>query len=216
VLVSHGHPDHCADLNPLLRARALGDNPPKALPIHALPGATDAVLALDRPGMLDDAYVPHDIEAGRSFSLGPFAIETRSLPHSRPNVGFRLSADGVALVYTGDAGPDPALVELARGADLLLAESTYVDVVPRDNLGTLSSAWDAGHQAAEAGVGGLVLTHLPPGTNRAWARRAAERAAGASVVEGSPVGSFAGPILVARPGLELTVGGTFRADQDGD
>ena len=23
VLVSHGHPDHCADLNPLLRARAM-------------------------------------------------------------------------------------------------------------------------------------------------------------------------------------------------
>jgi ribonuclease BN (tRNA processing enzyme) len=27
VLVSHGHPDHCADLNPLLRARALRDEP---------------------------------------------------------------------------------------------------------------------------------------------------------------------------------------------
>ena len=25
VFVSHGHPDHCADLNPLLRARALID-----------------------------------------------------------------------------------------------------------------------------------------------------------------------------------------------
>lgn len=24
VLVTHGHPDHCADLNPLLRARKLG------------------------------------------------------------------------------------------------------------------------------------------------------------------------------------------------
>ena len=28
VLVSHGHPDHCADLNPLLRARAMRDEPP--------------------------------------------------------------------------------------------------------------------------------------------------------------------------------------------
>ena len=25
VVVSHGHPDHCADLNPLLRARAMQD-----------------------------------------------------------------------------------------------------------------------------------------------------------------------------------------------
>src|ERR671919_301327 len=52
VLVTHGHPDHCADLNPLLRARALQDDPPAALPVFALPGALDAVLALDRPGML--------------------------------------------------------------------------------------------------------------------------------------------------------------------
>jgi ribonuclease BN (tRNA processing enzyme) len=27
VFISHGHPDHCADLNPLLRARAMGDDP---------------------------------------------------------------------------------------------------------------------------------------------------------------------------------------------
>ena len=44
VLVSHGHPDHCADLNPLLRARALQDVQVRALPVFALPGALDAVL----------------------------------------------------------------------------------------------------------------------------------------------------------------------------
>src|ERR1022692_4697612 len=51
VFISHGHPDHCADLSPLLRARALRDDPPAPLPVYALPGAVDAVLALDRPGM---------------------------------------------------------------------------------------------------------------------------------------------------------------------
>ncbi|MFE9444736.1 MBL fold metallo-hydrolase [Streptomyces sp. NPDC006602] len=49
VLVSHGHPDHCADLNPLLRARGLSDSPPPALPVFAPHGAVDAVLALDKP-----------------------------------------------------------------------------------------------------------------------------------------------------------------------
>ena len=57
VLFSHLHPDHCADLNPLLRARAMADEPTATpLPIYAPPDALDVVLALDRPGMLDEAY----------------------------------------------------------------------------------------------------------------------------------------------------------------
>ena len=97
------------------------------------------------------------------------------------------------LVYTGDAGPDAALVELARDADVLLAEATYVDTVPPDNLATLSSARDAGRQAAAAGVGTLVLTHLLPGTDRRQARNAASA-------------SFGGPIRVARAGLTVALG----------
>jgi len=33
VFISHGHPDHCADLNPLLRARVMGDDPLPPLPM---------------------------------------------------------------------------------------------------------------------------------------------------------------------------------------
>jgi hypothetical protein len=29
------------------------------------------------------------------------------------------------LAYTGDTGPSPAIADLARGADLFLAEATY-------------------------------------------------------------------------------------------
>jgi len=159
VYISHGHPDHCADLNPLLRARALRDDPPPPLPVYALPGALDAVLALDRPGMLDSAYVLHELTA--RLDIGPFQVETRLLPHSVPNAGLRLTAGGRVLAYTGDTGPSPAVVELARGADLLIAEATYVD----GSRPHLSSARDAGRQATGAGVGHLLLTHLQPGTD---------------------------------------------------
>ena len=37
VLVSHGHPDHCADLNPLLRARTFRDDRPPAPAEHSEP-----------------------------------------------------------------------------------------------------------------------------------------------------------------------------------
>ncbi|MFE9651596.1 MBL fold metallo-hydrolase [Micromonospora sp. NPDC006431] len=173
VFISHGHPDHCADLNPLLRARTLRDDPPPPLPVYALPGALDAVLALDRPGMLDAAYVLHEFTAGSGLDIGPFRAETRLLPHWVPNAGVRLTADGRTLTYTGDTGPSPDVVELARGADLLLAEATHVDQVPDDSVGCLSSARQVGRQAAEAGVGQLILTHLWPGTDPSAARAAA-------------------------------------------
>src|SRR5207249_11943598 len=133
VFVSHRHPAHCADLNPLLRARALRDDPAAPLAVYALPRSLDAVLALDRPGMLDDAYRLHEFAAGDRLSIGPFDATTCPLPHSVPNAGVRLTAGGRALVYTGDSGPSPDLVDLARGADLLLAEASYVDSVPADS-----------------------------------------------------------------------------------
>ncbi|WP_218896123.1 MBL fold metallo-hydrolase [Micromonospora purpureochromogenes] len=173
VFISHGHPDHCADLNPLLRARALRDDPPAPLPVYALPGALDAVLALDRPGMLAAAYVLHEITVGSRLDIGPFRAQTRLLPHWVPNAGVRLAAGDRVLAYTGDTGPSPDVVELARDADLLLAEATYVDEVPEDSRRYLSSARQVGRQAADAGVRHLLLTHLWPGTDPAAARAAA-------------------------------------------
>jgi ribonuclease BN (tRNA processing enzyme) len=164
VYISHGHPDHCADLNPLLRARALRDEPAPPLPVYALPGALDAVLALDRPGMLDAALDLHPLRTGEPLRIGPFAGEIRLLPHSRPNAGVRLTAGAEVFAYTGDAGPHPDTVALARDADMFLAEASYVDKVPED--GTLNSAREAGRQARAAGVKQLVLTHLLPGTDR--------------------------------------------------
>ncbi|XVV13759.1 MBL fold metallo-hydrolase [Actinoplanes sp. CA-131856] len=165
VFVSHGHPDHCADLNPLLRARVLGGRDSRPLPVYAPAGALDAVLALDRPGMLDGAYVVHEVVPGAPFEVGPFRAETRLLPHWVPNAGIRLVADGRVLAYTGDTGPSEHVVDLARKADLLVAEATYSDHVPDHSKGFLSSARTAARQAAEAGAGHLLLTHLWPGTD---------------------------------------------------
>jgi ribonuclease BN (tRNA processing enzyme) len=179
VVISHGHPDHCADLNPLLRARALGDIPAAPLPVYAPPGALDAVLALDRPGMLTAAYDLREFTPGDGFDIGPFQVRTRLLPHWVANAGIRLTAGGIALAYTGDSGPTPEIARLSRDADLLLAEASYVDRVPDDARECLSSAGQAGGHATDADVGRLLLTHLMPGTNPDAARdAAAERYSG--------------------------------------
>lgn len=164
VLVSHGHPDHCADLNPLLRARSLTPDPAPKLPLHALPGSLDRVLALDRPGMLDDAAVLRPFKAGVRFEVGPFRVDTWPLPHFVANAGLRLTAGGRALAYTGDTGPCREIVDLARDADLFLAEATYPEQVPVEDARYLSSARQAGEHASKAGAGRLWLTHLWPGT----------------------------------------------------
>jgi ribonuclease BN (tRNA processing enzyme) len=188
VFVTHGHPDHCADLNPLLRARAMQDDPVGPLPVYAPPGALDAVLALDRPGMLAEAYALREFAPGDRLEIGPFRAETRLLPHWLPNAGVRLTAGGRALAYTGDTGPSPAVAELARDADVLLAEATHLDRVPDDVARYLSSAVQAGRYAAEAGAGRLLLTHLWPGTDPATAVAAARD-------------GYAGEVDVATGGL---------------
>jgi ribonuclease BN (tRNA processing enzyme) len=85
VIFSRGNPDHCADLNPLLRARVLGEVASATLPVYTLPGALDAVLALDRPGMLSDGYSLCEFLGGDSLQVGPFTVESRPLPHFVPN-----------------------------------------------------------------------------------------------------------------------------------
>jgi ribonuclease BN (tRNA processing enzyme) len=188
VLVSHGHPDHCADLNPLLRARALRDDPAQALPVFAPAGALRPVLALDRPGMLDDAVELREFAPGERLRVGPFGVRSWLLPHFMPNAGLRLEADGRCLAYTGDTGPSPDLVPLARDADVLLAEASYPDTVPADTERYLSSARQAGQLASRAGAGQLILTHLMPGTSRQDSVLAAAQ-------------GYAGPVGVASPGL---------------
>ena len=193
VLVSHGHPDHCADLNPLLRARALRDEPAPALPVLAPAGALGPVLALDRPGMLDDAVELREFTPGDRLTVGPFGVRSWLLPHWVPNAGLRLEAGGRSLAYTGDTGPSPLLAELAAGVDVLLAEATYPWRVPGGDARYLSSARQAGAVAGQAGAGRLLLTHLWPGTDPDEAVRAA--------AEGYP-----GPVAVAVPGLAAGAG----------
>ena len=94
VLVSHGHPDHCADLNPHPQSPGMGRGSMAPLPVFAPAGALDAVLALDRPEVLAGSHEIRQLDAGDELTLGPFQVRTALLPHPRPNLGFRIGAGG--------------------------------------------------------------------------------------------------------------------------
>ncbi len=119
--------------------------------------------------------------------VGPFLVTVARVAHPVPAYAIRVAAGGASIVYSGDTGPTPALVELARGADLALFEASFLSGVanPRDLHMT---GVQAAEHAAEAGVGRLVLTHLV-----AWNDPMATLAEGRS--------AFDGEVALAAPGM---------------
>ncbi|MDR3081309.1 MAG: MBL fold metallo-hydrolase [Streptomyces sp.] len=191
VLISHRHPDHVADLSPFLRARAfLRELNLPPVPLYAPSEALDPVLGLDRPDFIGAPYTVHSIKAPNTFHLGPFQVDTVALPHYEPNIGFRISTGGITVAYTGDCGPAEQLVELAKNADLFLAQAMYTTEVPERDRGNMCSAVDAGRFATRAEVDELMLTHLY--LMRGVTRHAAKAAARTT---------YRGAIRMARTGL---------------
>jgi ribonuclease BN (tRNA processing enzyme) len=188
VYVSHGHPDHCADLQPLLRTRNLTDRDGPALPVYAPTGSLDRLLAIDEPGLLDGSYDLREFTPGDSFPIGVLQAYTWLLPHWETNAGLRLVGGDRVLAYTGDTGPSADLAALADRADLLLADATHPERVPDRHAGNLSSAAEVGRYAEQAQVSQVLLTHLWPGTDPAAALAAAGR-------------GYTGLLGVAEPGL---------------
>jgi ribonuclease BN (tRNA processing enzyme) len=192
VLVSHGHLDHCADLPALLMARATagGCDP---LPVYAPRGALTDLLRAGRSRSLSRSVELTEVGDGDVCELGPFRIEAALLPHHITNVGFRISASGHVVAYTGDSGDAAERVTLAKAADVLVVEATYNDDVPRHQARFLSSAAQAARLSLAAQVDHTLLTHHLPGRPVApWL--AAARAEGL------------GSVLAAAAGMSVDLG----------
>ena len=190
VCVSHAHLDHYADLFPLSIARHWGGLGAPALPLLSPIGFLERVSHALMPGTQEawsGAFDMHTLSGGDEQAVGPFSIQAFAMAHVGGSLGFRVSADGAVLAYTGDTGPCDVVCDLAAGADIFLAEATHVDGGERDFHLT---ARQAARYASVAGVGRLILTHIEPGVDPA-----------VSLAQAREV--FDGTILVARRGLRI-------------
>ena len=92
-----------------------------------------------------------------------------------PAFGYRFDARDRSIVISGDTAPSDGLIELARGADVLVHEAMYAPAIDRlvadvhnatrlkeSILSHHTTAEDAGRVAQAAGVKTLVLSHLVP------------------------------------------------------
>ena len=188
VVITHIHADHCLDLVVYSYARRYGVGSPKPLPVYGPRGLQDRLIqAFDAPpeDRLDGVYEFRTLAEGRR-TIGPFEIDLAYMNHPVETFGLRVMADGASLAYSADTGECPALIDLARNADILLCEAAFADVLGNPDALHLNGR-QAGEHAAKANAKRLVLTHIPPWidekTNYDDARRA-----------------YDGPVELARPG----------------
>jgi ribonuclease BN (tRNA processing enzyme) len=164
LLVSHLHPDHYFDISGLYvlwKYHPDGSRPP--IPIwgpHGIAKQAARAYGLRKDPGMSAQFDFHEYDA-HPIELGPFTISVTRVAHPITAYGLRVESAGRVLAYSGDTGPCQELVELAHDADLLLAESAFVE--GEDNPADLHlTGGQAGAAAAAAGVGRLVLTHIPP------------------------------------------------------
>jgi ribonuclease BN (tRNA processing enzyme) len=139
-----------------------------------------------------DAFAVRPTAPGTAFELGPFRVRAFEMAHVGVQaLGYRIEADGAALAYTGDTGPSPEVVEMARGTDVFLCEATWQD--GPDLLSFHLSARQAGEHGDQAGAGTMMLTHIWPTLDPS-----------VSIAQASE--AFSGPVELATEDLRIEIG----------
>lgn len=164
IVITHGHTDHFIDVLPAFYARHYGGMGAPHLPFYSPNGFVDGMkLLVSENGrdVMAEAYDFRTIGPGDEFDVGPMRFTTFEMTHVGVEaLGFRVEAGGIVLAYTGDSGPCQAVIDMARDADVLVAEATYQDASSQAYFHM--SATQAAEHANEAGAKRLVLTHILP------------------------------------------------------
>lgn len=199
IVVSHLHGDHFLDVIPLRFALKRRPSVRDALlPLWLPPGGAATLAQLcsiltrsDGAAFLDEVFLVREYDPSSELQIGDTRLRFAPARHYIPAFAIRVEHDGASVVFSADTAPCESVVQLARGCALFLCETTLglgSEEEPRGH----SSASEAADMAQRAGAGRLVLTHYSA-ADSADALVAAARE------------HYAGPILAADDGLELSI-----------
>jgi ribonuclease BN (tRNA processing enzyme) len=210
VVISHLHADHFLDLVPYSYALIYAPKQ-QPVPVHiwegtdsparprliAPPGAVDTfrrvVGAWGNDDLIESAFRIEEYEAGDRVEAGDVWASFHPVPHFVETFAVRIGSeegDG-EIVYSADTRPSENVVDIARGADLLIIEATLPRPERTGVRGHLTPQ-EAGEHAREAGAKRVVITHISDELGDEWAREEAER-------------GFGGPVEIAAEGAAYEV-----------
>ena len=200
IVISHMHADHYIDLIALRYGRRYGAPGQREIPVYLPPGGSARLQAVSEAISSTQPFFAgvlslRDYTPGDRIEVGELSVRPLEVVHGIPSFGMRIvGRGGATLAYSSDTVCCDEVVELARDADLFVAENTLGGGAPSLHQPvTHLSAEEAGQLAARAGAGRLVLTHFWHTADRELARTEATR-------------HFEGEVLAARPHLIVEVG----------
>lgn len=208
IVVGHLHADHYIDLVSLRYLLPWDGFTGRRIPVLLPPGGQQRMAELaaaisERVGFFDHTFEVIEYDPASAVAVGDLTVRFVAGQHYVPAWGCTIEdRSGRRIVVSGDTGPQEAIVEAARGADLFFVEATLLsageDDLARGHL-TVAEAVDMG---ARARAGQTILVHYRP------QNRAAIDAAAADSER----------VVAGHPGLrfELGVGGpVVSTDRDG-
>jgi ribonuclease BN (tRNA processing enzyme) len=193
VFITHQHSDHNADYGNLLllawatdlhtRVDTYGPPPLKRMTeLFLQMNDYDIDIRIKDEGRppLTPLIVPHEIVHGGTVMQDHNVKVTAALvehPLVKPAFAYRFDCPDRAIVFSGDTRPSENLIELARGADILVhevidlaaigvleKELAHAKRLHQHLLAAHTPMSEVGQIATKAGVKTLVLNHFVPGT----------------------------------------------------
>ncbi|CAG4913653.1 unnamed protein product [Acidithrix sp. C25] len=161
VFISHRHHDHLADLVSLFHfMKFVPGAKVDKLPLLATAVTYEALCNLTGLA-LAEVFDFRKIDVNSKILLGDLELTFCETDHVDGTLGIKITeSDGRTIVYSADSAYCDSLVALAQNADILLAESTWIERPRWSSRGIHMDALEVGELGEAAGVARLVITHV--------------------------------------------------------